>query len=110
MHRRASVLRTAQGIFASLPAVALLPAVLHGVEKRATVVAVDVYGCFKLLTIIVRQLSVHGESENGRTSSRRRDSDVMPSECGDVVRNTIIPASCIQCVQYLASSVQRPAS
>lgn len=84
MHRRASVLRTAQGIFASLPAAALLPGgpryfTVSTVEKRATVVAVDVYGCFKLLVIVVvrpaghrrsGRRSVHGESENGRTSSR----------------------------------------
>lgn len=38
-------------------------AVLHGVEKRATVVAVDVYGCFKSLIIYC--------CSTGRTSTQR---------------------------------------
>lgn len=87
------------------------------VEKRATVVAVDVYGCFMLLIIYC--------CSTGRTSTQRssvgawgkrewKDVEssrvvdgihVMSSECGDGARNTIIPASSIL---RPASSVQRP--
>lgn len=78
MHRRASVLRTAQGVFASLPAAALLPAG-RGTSRcrlsRSVLVAVDVYG--GLLIIIVRPAGVGawGKREwKDVESSRRRDS------------------------------------
>lgn len=55
-------------VFASLPAAALLPGgpryfTVSTVEKRATVVAVDVYGCFMLLIIYC--------CSTGRTSTQR---------------------------------------
>lgn len=107
-------LRTAQGIFASLPAAALLPGgpwyfTVSTVEKRATVVAVDAYGCLLIIYCSTGRSRCMGKTRmEGRRveSSRRRDRDVMSSECGDGLFQR--PASSASSILRPASSVQRP--
>lgn len=79
--------------------------------SRSVLVAVDAYGCFKSLIIVVVRPAGHQRSgrcmgkarmEGRRVeSSRRRDSDVMSSECVTLLFQR--PASS-------ASSILRPAS
>lgn len=123
MHRRASVLRTAQGIFASLPAAALLPG---GTSRCREACYSSCCGCVRVFQVINNLLLFDrpdiepavagrcmGKARNGRTSSRVESSTGFMS-ChlsAEMVRVTLLFQRPVSCVQYLASSassVQRP--